>query len=56
MAALEYTFWLNSFSDFMYDVVHGDKDTFMLGFAAAGQAHSYMQLSLPPGGAFRCAS
>jgi hypothetical protein len=52
---LETAFWLNAWSDVTYRLMHGDKDSFALGFAAAGKADEYEQLALPPGGAFRCA-
>ncbi|PNG99199.1 hypothetical protein TSOC_015027, partial [Tetrabaena socialis] len=51
---LEYLWWINSFGDRLYHrLLHGDKDTFALAFAAAGKAHCYRQVELPPGGAFQ---
>ncbi|GLC37647.1 hypothetical protein PLESTM_000631900 [Pleodorina starrii] len=51
---LEYLWWINSFGDRLYHrLLHGDKDTFALAFAAAGKAHCYSQVALPPGGVFQ---
>lgn len=53
MDALEYVFLINSYSDVMYKIIHGDKDTFALGFALANKAHEFTQNSIPPGAAMR---
>jgi hypothetical protein len=34
---LEYLWWINSHSRVMYKILYGDKDTFSLAFAAAGE-------------------
>eukprot|EP00879_Flechtneria_rotunda_P001580 GHRR01001739.1.p1 GENE.GHRR01001739.1~~GHRR01001739.1.p1 ORF type:complete len:781 (+),score=205.53 GHRR01001739.1:562-2904(+) len=47
---LEYLWWITSHSKSIYQVIYGDKDTFMLAFAAAGKATMYAQMPLPPGG------
>lgn len=49
---LEYLWWITSNSRTMYKILYGDKDTFMLAFAAAGKASEYAQMPLPPGGLF----
>ncbi len=42
--------WINAFGDRLYHrLLHGDKDTFALAFAAAGKAHCYSQVAVPPG-------
>ncbi len=43
--ALEAAFWVNSWADRLYHKhLHGDKDTFALGFALMGKAHMYRQV------------
>eukprot|EP00879_Flechtneria_rotunda_P021305 GHRR01022451.1.p1 GENE.GHRR01022451.1~~GHRR01022451.1.p1 ORF type:complete len:150 (-),score=40.23 GHRR01022451.1:1138-1587(-) len=53
LEVLHWVFWINSWADKLYQkLLHGDKDTFALGFALAGAASSYRQVVMPPGGAF----
>lgn len=35
---LEYLWWITSHSKVVYNILYGDKDTFSLAFAAAGEA------------------
>lgn len=44
---LDVIFWINTFSDRLYSKhLHGDKDTFALGFAAAGKASDFSQVAV----------
>ncbi len=40
--ALRITMWINENSDFFYKHVHGDKDTFHLGFARTGKSFAFV--------------
>lgn len=54
LKVLYWTFWINTWhQQLYYHVIHGDKDTFALAFALAGQADEYRQVSVVPGGVFR---
>eukprot|EP00877_Chromochloris_zofingiensis_P010931 jgi/Chrzof1/6091/Cz17g09110.t1 len=53
MDAIQFIFWVNTFHKRLYgEYFWGDKDTFSLGFAAAGKAHLFTQVSVPMGGLF----
>ncbi|WIA36793.1 hypothetical protein OEZ86_008048 [Tetradesmus obliquus] len=57
LSVLHWVLWVNTWHDRLYyRHLHGDKDTFALGFALAGAADQYMQVSVPPGGVFRWGS
>jgi hypothetical protein len=43
--------WITTHSDTIYNILWGDKDTYMLAFAAAGKAASYAQMPIPPAAA-----
>uniref|UniRef100_A0A7S0VQ31 Uncharacterized protein n=1 Tax=Polytomella parva TaxID=51329 RepID=A0A7S0VQ31_9CHLO len=52
--AMHFIWWINSFSDRLYSkFFHGDKETFPLGFAAAGKAQCFYHNKVPPGGVFK---
>lgn len=45
LAALHWVMWINTWHERVYQrFIHGDKDTFSLGFALAGAAEKYMQV------------
>jgi hypothetical protein len=45
LAVLHWVFWVNTWHDALYyKLLHGDKDTFALGFALAGHAAQYRQV------------
>jgi hypothetical protein len=47
LAVLHWVFWINTWHDRLYyKLLHGDKDTFALGFALAGHAQEYKQVRL----------
>eukprot|EP00879_Flechtneria_rotunda_P005713 GHRR01006014.1.p1 GENE.GHRR01006014.1~~GHRR01006014.1.p1 ORF type:complete len:111 (-),score=43.05 GHRR01006014.1:1658-1990(-) len=47
LEVLHWVFWINSWADKLYQkLLHGDKDTFALGFALAGAASSYRQVGI----------
>ncbi|WIA22256.1 hypothetical protein OEZ85_004579 [Tetradesmus obliquus] len=48
---LEHLWWITTHSDVIYNILWGDKDTYMLAFAAAGKAASYAQMPIPPAAA-----
>lgn len=48
---LEYLWWINSHSIYMFKLMYGDKDTFPLAFAVAGKAYDFIQMPIPPGAA-----
>lgn len=49
MDAAEHVYLLNSYSDQFYGSIWGDKDTWALGFAAAGKLNDFVQVSTAPG-------
>jgi hypothetical protein len=45
LSVLHWVFWVNTWHDRLYyKLLHGDKDTFALGFALAGHAAQYRQV------------
>ena len=44
---LEFIWFLNSHSDFMYKMMHGDKDTYRLAFMMAGKGADFQQACGP---------
>lgn len=48
---LEHLWRITTHSDVIYNILWGDKDTYMLAFAAAGKAASYAQMPIPPAAA-----
>ncbi|WIA33896.1 hypothetical protein OEZ86_006995 [Tetradesmus obliquus] len=48
---MEHLWWITTHSDVIYNILWGDKDTFMLAFASAGKADSYAQMPIPPAAA-----
>jgi hypothetical protein len=45
LPVLHWVFWVNTWHDRLYyKLLHGDKDTFALGFALAGHAAQYRQV------------
>ncbi|KAF6252396.1 mannosyltransferase putative-domain-containing protein [Scenedesmus sp. NREL 46B-D3] len=50
---LEYLWWITTHSEVIYNILWGDKDTYMLAFAAAGKASQYAQMPIPPAATLR---
>jgi hypothetical protein len=47
---MEYLWLLNSYHEWVYKHMHGDKDTFLLAFSMAGRRDMFTQVRVAPSG------